>query len=157
MKHGVCFYVSNVIPYVSIECPCPNMHIIYIELLKCYLVVVYRPPSNSPNDNKLLVEFLLQFCPNKEILLLGDFNLPGIVWSSGTSIFDVLDPLSNLFLSCFNQLGLSQWVDFPTFILSGNTLDLILTSEHDRVGDVFPAPPLPGCNHTAVIFDYLYM
>ena len=69
----------------------------------------------------------------------------------------MLDPLSNLFLSCFNQLGLSQWVKFPTFIPSGNTLDLILTSELDRVGDVFSLPLLPGCHHVPVICDYLFM
>ena len=156
-KHGVGFLVSSCIPFVSIECSCPNVHIIYIDTLKCYFVVAYRPPSYSCEENRALLSFLLSFCPNKEVVVLGDFNLPKVDWVRSMSRFDIYDPLHNNFLSCFNELGLYQWVDFPTFIPSGNTLDLILTAEHDRVGEVSSLPPPPGCQHVPVLCDYLYM
>ena len=46
----------------------------------------------------------------------------------------------------------------PTFPGSGNTLDLILTSEHDRIGSVAvePPPPMPARDHGPIIFDYIF-
>ena len=51
------------------------------------------------------------------------------------------------FLDLFASLGLIQWVQSPTFHLSGNILDLLLTSDLDRVGDVEVCLPLPVCLH----------
>ena len=84
-KHGVGIFVNKDIPFVSIDCTCPNVHIIYIDVLKCFVIVVYRPPSNSNAQNVALVNFLTTFCPNKEIILLGDFNLPRVDWSQNSS------------------------------------------------------------------------
>ena len=91
------------------------------------------------------------------MVVLRDFNLPKVYWVLRMSRFDTYDSLHNDFLSCFNELGLHQWVDFLTFIPSGNTLDLILTAEHDRVGEVSPLPSSPGCQIVSVLCDYLYM
>ena len=156
-KHGVCSFVASRITFVSVGCSCPNVHVIYIEAVKCYFVVVYRPPSNNSRQNRELLDFLLSLCIGKEIVILGDFNLPRIDWKNDSSMYQYFDPLSNYFLSCFNSLGLVQWVKLPTFIISGNTLDLILTSEHDRIGEISALPPLPGCNHTPLICDYIFM
>ena len=46
----------------------------------------------------------------------------------------------------------------PTFIYSDNILDLVLTSEGDRIGVVSVHPGLPGCGHCPltliiIIFD----
>ena len=40
-----------------------------------------------------------------------------------------------------------QWVDVATFLHSDNVLDLVLTSEADRVVSVEVGEPLPGCDH----------
>ena len=43
-----------------------------------------------------------------------------------------------------------------TYTSSGNTLDLILTSEEDRVLDVQVLDPLPGCDHSPVVCDVVF-
>ena len=60
------------------------------------------------------------------------------------------------FLSQFNSLGLNQWVREPTFPTSGNTLDLVFTSDHDRLGQLKVLAPLPGCDHCPITFDYIF-
>ena len=154
-KHGVCFYISNKISFTSIDEKYPNVHIIFLNTLSCYCVLVYRPPSYSTTENEGLADFLQSFCYGKEVIIMGDFNLPGINWSQAT-LSAPSDLLSRTFLSCFTDLGLQQWVNFPTFTTSDNTLDLVLTSEHDRVGDVLGLPPLPGCKHVPIIWDYVF-
>ena len=60
------------------------------------------------------------------------------------------------FSSMFDILGLTQWVTEPTFPRSGNILDLVLTTESDRVGDVFVLPLPPVCDHCSVLCDYVF-
>ena len=43
-----------------------------------------------------------------------------------------------------------------TFLPSGNTLDLVLTSGHDRVGDVQVLPNFPNCGHCRLILHYYF-
>ena len=52
--------------------------------------------------------------------------------------------------------GLKQWVLQPTFIISDNILDLILTSEDDRVSDSSLLDPPPGCDHLLLEFIYQF-
>ena len=86
-------------------------------------------------ENTCLLNFLLNFCPGKEVVVMGNFNLPTIDWSS--DIFDgYIRPIDMQFLDCFSSLGLLQWIREPTFLLSDNILDLVLTSEEDCVGGV---------------------
>ncbi|XP_045137135.1 uncharacterized protein LOC123519700 [Portunus trituberculatus] len=153
-KHGVCFYIRDNIPFISIDSNCPNTHIVHLVSLKCYIIVVYRPPSNTQNDNTALINLLEQFCTGKEVLILGDFNLPAVDWSIEDVLFQDYDPLTLAFTNCFNTIGLHQWVDFPTFTSSGNTLDLILSMETDRIGSVESLCPLPGCGHVPIKFTY---
>ena len=62
------------------------------------------------------------FCSGKEIVVMGDFNLPSIQWANDTPCRDL--PLIELqFYYCFMALGLTQWVKESTFVPSGNILD----------------------------------
>ena len=45
-------------------------------------------------------------------------------------------PLHQSFVDCFVSLGLHQWVDVPTYVSFGNTLDLAFTSERDRMDEI---------------------
>ena len=65
-------------------------------------------------------------------------------------------PSKGCFFDAFLTVGLHQWVTEPTFPKSGNTLDLVLTSEPDRIGAIEVLPPLPGCDHCAISFDYVF-
>lgn len=88
-------------------------------------------------------------------MLLGDFNLSSIHWERDLVSFG-LSLRDRQFYDCFNILGLTQWVTEPTFLPSGNILDLILTSESDRVGEIRVLPPFPNCGHSPTLCSYIF-
>ena len=102
-----------------------------------------------------MLDFLADFCSDKEVLILGDFNLPSLSWDSDDVLMHATRS-DRLFFEVFMSLGLDQWVAECTFPRSGNILDLILVSEHDRIGSVQVLPPLPGCDHCTTVCDYLF-
>ena len=119
--------------------------------------MVYRPPSNTVAQDDDLTNAILTFCNGKEIVLMGDFNLPTLKWDG-----DIFRSSSSdlRFLDCFTNLGLTQWVKQPTFLSSGNILDIVLTSEEDRIDNVEVLPPFPKCGHSlfaSVIFFRIYL
>lgn len=154
-KHGSLLYLHEDFVFLSIEVDIPNVAAVHLVNYDLYIVSVYRPPSYSILENRCLIDFLLNFCPGKEVILTGDFNLPSIDWSAEVAV-GYVRPVDVLFLDCFSSLGLIQWVKVATFVSSENILDLIFTSEPDRIGDVSVLPPLPRCHHSPVICDYTF-
>ena len=150
-------YIKSNLSVISLTVNCPNVHAIHLVSFNCYVVVVYRPPSYSSLENTYLINFLQEFCVGKEVIILGDFNLPTIDWSTEDALILDYDSLTMEFTNCFNFIGLHQWVNFPTFFPSGNILDLVLSTEEDRIYNVQGLSPLPGCGHIPIIFDYLFM
>ena len=138
----------------SLVKPLPNIISFHLTAFDVHCLLVYRPPSNSPDVNKAVLRYITEFCTDKEVILIGDFNLPSIDW--------LVDPptASNVtdssFLECFSSLGLTQWVHDSTYPRSGNILDLVLTSESDRIGRINVLPPLPGCDHSPTMFEYAF-
>ena len=155
-KHGVCVYVHKRINFVYIEANCSNVCVAHLIDFNLYIIVIYRPPSNLGLDNSDLINFLLSFCIGKEVLILGDFNLPAIAWNNDEFMFMSHPPLQQLFLDCFTSLGLHQWVTSPTFVHSGNVLDLVLSVDSDRVGDVGVLGNFPNCGHCPVVLQYYF-
>ena len=102
-----------------------------------------------------MIEVISNFCEAREVVVLGDFNLPSLLWSAGVEMSGASQN-DQLFLDCFTAAGLSQWVEKAIFVTSGNILDLFLTSETDRVCQVLVLPSFPKCGHSPVICDYFY-
>ena len=73
------------------------------------MVVVYRPPSYSLNENITLINFLKDFCLGKEVILLGDFDLPGIDWNIPNALFLDYEPLTTLFTDKFGSNDIILW------------------------------------------------
>ena len=121
-----------------------------------FLIAIYRPPSTSMVENDNLISFLLEFCSNKEVVILGDLNLPTLKWDLDNMFSNYISPVDRLFLDLFTNLGLTQLIDVPTIYPSGNILDLFLTNAPDRVGDCLVLPPLPSCNHCPIIVNYVF-
>ena len=155
-KHGVCAYVRNNVHFSELDVTCSNVCAIHLIDFNLYVLILYRPPSNSNAENAELLEFLLNFCPSKEILLIGDFNLPMIDWQHNNFLSDSYPPLQQRFIDCFISLGLHQWVHSPTFLYSKNTLDLVLSSEGDRIGEVEVLANFPNCGHSPLVFQYYF-
>ena len=134
-KHGVGIYIKSVLNFREVEVPLPNVIVVFLCDFDIYILIIYRPPSNLVNDNEALLAFLSDFCFEKDVIIVGDFNLPTIKWCN-----DIPDRhlslLDERFFHLFNQLGLTQWIREPTYYPSRNILDLILTNDEERMGDV---------------------
>ena len=156
-KHGVCVYFHESIKYDRVNTSCPNCVTARLPDFNIFIIAVYRPPSYETSENRALIEHLQTFCSDKEVVLLGDFNLPSLAWDSD-NLFDnvYIHPTDRLFLETFLSLGLTQFVRQSTFPRSGNILDLILATDPDRVGMIEVFPPLPGCDHCPTLCDYLF-
>ena len=108
-KHGVCAYVRNDIMLSNVLAPIPNVLTFCLVSYNVHVVVVYRPPSNTDVDNELVCSFLGNFCADKEVILMGDFNLPGLDWSCGLPITTPGCSRSvQMFVDMFDSLGLTQ-------------------------------------------------
>ena len=155
-KHGVCAFIHEDILIDKVSYPMSNVLLFRLAKYDVYFLVVYRPPSYTTAENEELAGVLQEQILGKEIIILGDFNLPNIEWTSREIPSSHVPPLDLMFLDVFTSCGLVQWVSEPTFPKSGNTLDLLLTTEKDRVGRVDIVEPLPACDHCPVLFDYVF-
>ena len=137
----------------SVTKPLPNTLAFRLVLFNVFILVIYHPPSNTPIGDKHLTGFLTYFCSDKEVVIIGDFDLPSIGWIQDDQTLGCL-ALDKMFLETFLSLGLTQWVLQPTFPQSGNILDIVLTTERDGVGTLDVLPPLPSCDHCPTSFEY---
>ena len=101
-----------------------------------------------------MLSFLGDFCIG-EVIILGDFNLLSLDWSSDNVAGGYVHPRELLFFDRFSLLGLCQWVRKGTFVNSNNILDLVLTTEADRVGDICVLEHFPKFHHCPVTFEYV--
>lgn len=156
-KHGVCAFVHEDILVDCVSYSMRNALLFRLAVQNVYILIVYRPPSYTAAENDTLVQVLESVISGKEIIIVGDFNLPNIEWLSIEELPSArVPPLDSMFLDVFNANGLIQWVVEPTFPSSGNILDLLLTSEKDRIGNVTIHHPLPSCDHCPVLFCYVF-
>ena len=154
-KHGVCAFVKDTLRFDEVDVSHTNCLSFRLTKLNIYVYVVYRPPSNSSEQNQALIDFLVDSCAEKEVVILGDFNLPSVTWKDQRPCGSP-SLTEEKFLDAFSSLGLTQWISECTFPRSGNVLDLILTSEQDRIGTVQVQPPPPGCDHCSIHCEYLF-
>ena len=136
-KHGTALYIKDTIKFVQTEVPIPNVAVAQLLEYDIWIMSIYRPPSYLPHENSVLIEFISNFVSTRETILLGDFNLPSLKWNLDSVHGAYMNPNDRLFFDCFTDCGLTQWVKCATFFPSGNILDLILTTDDDRIGEVF--------------------
>ena len=132
-KGGVLITVSSCIPSSLVFCA-PDIELIVVKpdssspiLLCC----VYLPPKCAESTIITFFSHLssLSFCG--PLLLIGDFNLLDIDWSSLTAD----TPPSRLFCNSLFSHNLVQLIHSPTHS-HGNILDLIVTSHPEIISQV---------------------
>ena len=115
------------------------------------LFVIYRPPkscdSEYASNNEKLCNLVASIPDNS--VLCGDFNYPSINWKTLSS-----NNFEKTFLDTCNDKFLTQHVTFPTH-RSGNTLDLLLSTNEELIGDVSDCGPLGGSDHTKVLAEII--
>ena len=98
------------------------------------ITVCYRVgPLGEENFNEIERHLANVFCQKKfqAHIIVGDFNLPDINWSTTSSTTEI----AHKFIDLFHNLGLSQLIDLPTHE-KGSVLDLLLTNSIRAVENV---------------------
>ena len=116
---------------------------------------VYRSP-NSTNENTAALLSLVRGLPQRKythLLMMGDFNYPGIDWSSySTNNADAQE-----FLDSCQDSYLYQHILLPTRGRLGHNpslLDLIFTNEEEMVENIELESPLGKSDHACIVFDF---
>ena len=155
-KHGVLCYVHHSLKPNKLTYPRDNCLSFEFPANDITDIVAYRPPSNSSESNQALIDAVVSLSASRAIILIWDLNLPSLKWNLLPLCAHYILPTDQLFLDCFDSLGLIQWVQEPTYPRSCNVLDLFFTSDPDRVGQTSVLPPLPKCDHCPIVVDYLF-
>ena len=150
---GVLIAVNECLPCNSIPTP-PHIEVIAIRVnlpnKEISICTVYNPPNADLNYFSDLVHLLKSLSQKeKNLIVVGDFNLPEICWSSlsGNSL------LSNIFCDFVFEYNLSQLIKCPTHV-KGNMLDLLLTNNENLVSQltVNSTPALQLSDHYNICF-----
>ena len=86
--------------------------------------------------------------PDGTVVLVGDFNLPAIDWSTMSS---PLDAKNVDFLNLCSTFGLTQYVTEST--RHCNILDLVLSNDHMLISDCTVGVPFGLSDHNSVEFS----
>ena len=61
-KHGVGLYLKRELDAVLVEVNVPNVLVVHLIEWDLYVVVIYRPPSYDEEANRVLRQFIANFC-----------------------------------------------------------------------------------------------
>jgi endonuclease/exonuclease/phosphatase family metal-dependent hydrolase len=84
---------------------------------------------------------------DKNTLFIGDFNLPGIDWTTGHG-----RGAEKLVVVAAHDKFCEQMVDFSTHT-KGNTLDLVLTTIPERISEVREGGRLGNSDHSSIVIE----
>ena len=141
----------------SIFNPCVLCRLVLPSKESFVVGVIYRSPNSTPDlNNKVnsLIDVLSTTYENSNILLMGDFNHPGIDWSKEICNNHNTHP-DNMFLETIQQNYLFQMCDKPTHhraLQHPNILDLILTNNEHFISPIKYLPPLGKSHHSVLNF-----
>ena len=121
----------------------------------CLLVVIYRPPNSSQENDEKLISLLKAATSMKysHYLIMGDFNLPSMHSASVSG-----PPFKSQLLDHISIAPLYNHVTQPTRYRGSNkpsVLDLVLTNEDLMVESMVYDPPLGNSDHIVLTFDYI--
>ena len=123
-------------------------------LKKSGLASFYRPPNSNSETmdqfcysvNKVFQDFARNY---PQVLIGGDFNLPGIDWTSYSVLSHKDVQLSTTLIDCFLENCLSEAIKYPT--RDQNIPDLMFTSNPNLLSNEVHVPS-PSHDHDAVFF-----
>ena len=150
---GVLIAVNYSKPSILIPSP-SNLEVVTVSVhipgYSICLCVVYCPPNSEVFYFDQLIAFLHSLASREaHLLIIGDFNLPDICWSSlsGTTL------ISNLFCDFVFEANLTQLITCPTHII-GNTPDIILTDKDHLVNNLSVSKSaILTSDHLQITFD----
>lgn len=157
---GIIIYVDNRFIALEIEIASLFSEYLFVQIKTATRQVItigafYRSPSSSRDNDMSMLNLICDInkkCTGK-LVLMGDFNFPGIDWNSWTSSSGSnFDSVENKFISCLQENFLLQHVVFHTRARgtqSPHTLDLIISNDN-FVSDVYNMSPLGKSDHSVI-------
>ena len=145
-RGGALMYIHNDFPVTNFhnydDSVCEAI-VCNIDSLNTIVASVYRPPETENESFSKVINFLQSHInsqssnKHKNILVVGDFNLPHLTWSDDPST-QYATPnnreCTETLLSFMDQNFLSQYIDKPTRV--NNILDLVLTNDMNLVKQI---------------------
>ena len=114
-----------------------------------YICCVYLPPSSPTSYYTSLFQCIDSFPSPSHVILLGDFNIPDVDWST----LHAQSPPSSMFCDLVFHQNLTQLVDIPTHSC-GNTLDLILSNYPSLISNIHVSPTIS--DHHLISFSLMH-
>ena len=156
-RGGSCIYVRNRVSCYQVFPPntCNDSVWIVIKTQdsrkRLYGCVYLSPNTTNVNRELLLENINWAKCNFTESIIVGDFNLPDINWSTHTAS----SQYSKMFLDQINDCGYEQVVSNPTRYRNNQNaslLDLILISEPDVINELAIEQPFGKSDHCKLNF-----
>ena len=151
---GVALYVKNSIQSceIRLDSACEDAVWCEVKLHNRDILamgVVYRSPNATDNQNDIMMSMITEIVDRKfsHLLITGDFNYPGIDWSSQRSEKSWQE---QTFLESFRDWFLWQHVEKPTRYRvqqTANILDLVITNEQTMIGEINYGEPVGKSDH----------
>ena len=159
-SRGVGIYVNETLS--STECSvlnnCNFKESCWYEIIlknndKLLIGAIYRSPSSGTANNLKLNQMISTAVGlnHSYLVVLGDFNYPGINWTDWTTIHNESHS-EFLFIECLRDNFLSQEIQNPTRHRIGQTaniLDLLLVNKSEIVSDLNVSSGLGASDHLA--------
>ena len=119
---------------------------------------VYRPPSNTKEQNDELYKTILSITEGKShVLIGGDFNQPDIDWANETAPTSQSHPAS-IFMEFVRDSFLFQHVMQPTHYRAQQTptlIDLLFSNEENMISNLRHCSPVGKSHHQCLYFDFV--
>lgn len=154
---GTALLVRKELPHIRLDLGvCThNIQMCAINLLsrhnKVTVVSVYRSPGANQDEDNQLIDVLdeLTKCAHK-LMILGDFNLPGIKWDTESCSQNTPE---ERFLDWIHSRGLFQHISENTRFRLGQSpslLDLVLSKYQRDVNKLSYFPPIGKSDHIVI-------
>ena len=113
----------------------PDLEVVTVEIQTsnpCIICLLYNPPNSGKEYHDQLISYLSILMQGVDpVVILGDFNIPDISWSS----FDANSQFSSKICDLIFQHNHSQLIEYPTH-RQGNILDLIITNYDENIANL---------------------
>ncbi|CAH1366045.1 unnamed protein product [Tenebrio molitor] len=146
---GVCMYFANKVltnfKIQPISGDFRGIEALFLEVhsktVSFVLGCVYRPPSSSISDDKILIDLIKGLAEtSQKILIFGDFNMPDLLWPLDSS-----GPFS-----ISSQLIADLIINSHLCQLTPSTLDLIISSDDNSLINLKYLSPIGISDHVTL-------
>jgi hypothetical protein len=162
---GVAIYVKNAILVTenrsqSQDIDASESLCIFVQQLntpKLWIFLLYRPPNQAVDVDDRILREISDCCTNNNVIIIGDFNAPGIDWEIAHTDMPDFSFQCKLITTTLDNF-LKQHVPFATRFREGqrtNCLDLIFTKDEDDVSNLQSMAPLGSSDHVILTWEYI--